>query len=138
MMQSDPEMIHLINMRSGFNARIQTGRMSAAFRVIGSRDEIIRNVGADIARQLREHFGENPDDVRPTTRNKPIWKVIRSFFGKVFRNILSAGKRDRILSEQKMFVADVIEALGRNDFSRIKGPNVKPFTTEAAQLVDIE
>ena len=50
MMQSDPEMIHLINMRSGYDSRIQTSRMSAAFRIIGSMDEIIRNVGADIAR----------------------------------------------------------------------------------------
>ena len=138
MMQSDPEMSHIINMRAGSNKRYQNSIRSTINRFVGARDEVIQDVGNRIASELSRHFGEKIDSIKSTKRNESIWKIIKNFLGKLFRDVLSIGNRGKIESEKKLFVRDIVDALSREDFSRIKGPLVKPGGTKKAQIVQVE
>lgn len=147
MMQGDPEMQNIIALSSGIDGNYDTkiriplvGKRSLKqlHGIPPVRDAAIRKVGRRITRELRAHFGEDFNTVNVTSRNKGIWNIIRNFFKKLashikFTNNIVNKRQERI----DLFVQDVIEALGREDFSRIRGPLVKPGTTEKAERVDI-
>lgn len=159
MMQSDPEMQKIIlaahNLRGTYNTEIRDPRkkfqvktpLGQMTRLLVLKDDTIREVGKQIAQQLREYFGEDINKVKPSEKNESVWKIIKRFFKKLATNIvgtvISKGKIKGIKSEarttKEIFIKDIIEALGREDFSRIKGPMIKPGSKEGkAQRVFIE
>ena len=147
MMQGDPEMQNIIALSSGIDGNYDTkiniplvGKKSLKqlHGIPPVRNAAIEKVGRQITKELRAHFGEDFNTVNVTSRNRNIWNIIRNFFKKLASYIQFT---DNIVNKRQnridLFVEDVIEALGREDFSRIRGPLVKPGTTQKAQRVDI-
>lgn len=141
MMQSDPEMQRLIvtshlGMKGDFNKRLpiinRTIKNLHPNQNSPIAKEVIKEVGKMIADELRKHFNE---EVK--TKNS-IWTIIKNFFKKIGMSIVAAGKRGEVIKGENLFVRDIIDALGREDFSRIKGPLIKSGTLEKAEQVDIE
>ena len=143
MMQGDPEMQSLIMKSHGL-----AGDFNRIFNIPGKgkrtaknlrgalifRQDVVREVGKEIAKELRNQYSENPAPT--TTKNSSILSIIRNFFRKLITKI--GGYSDAVKEEKELFVRDIIEALGREDFTRIKGPLVKEGTLEKAEQVDVE
>lgn len=143
MMQSDPEMQRMIVSSHGM-----TGDYSKKIPIINKKvknlhpnqnspvaKEVLREIGRQITSELKDSFGTPIEEVKS---KKTIWKVIKNFFTKLGMRFAALGKRNKVLKQENLFVKDIIEALGREDFSRIKGPRVKEGTTELAQRVYVE
>ena len=152
MMQSDPEMIKIFMNSLGLPKVHPLTKWATAARGSGDTNipivkpllkgiqnqgqKIIKQVGSQIAEELRNYFDNaiNEDSTEYTPANKNIWTIIKNFFSKLYNKI----KLYNVAKQKELFVSDIIEALGRADFSRIKGPLVKQGSTEKAQIVDIE
>lgn len=143
MMQSDPEMQRMIVSSHGM-----TGDYNKKIPIINKKikslhpnqhspvaKEVLREIGRQITSELKDSFGTPIEEVKS---KKTIWKVIKNFFTKIGMRVAALGKRNKVLKQENLFVKDIIEALGREDFSRIKGPNIKEDTTELAQRVYVE
>ena len=143
MMQSDPEMQRMIVSSHGM-----TGDYNKKIPIINKKikslhpnqhspvaKEVLREIGRQITSELKNNFGTPIEEVKS---KKTIWKVIKNFFTKIGMRIAALGKRNKVLKQENLFVKDIIEALSREDFSRIKGPNIKEDTTELAQRVYVE
>lgn len=143
MMQSDPEMQRMIVSSHGM-----TGDYNKKIPIINKKikslhpnqhspvaKEVLREIGRQITSELKDNFGTPIEEVKS---KKTIWKVIKNFFTKIGMRIAALGKRNKVLKQENLFVKDIIEALSREDFSRIKGPNIKEDTTELAQRVYVE
>lgn len=143
MMQSDPEMQRMIVSSHGM-----TGDYNKKIPIINKKikslhpnqnspvaKEVLREIGRQITSELKDSFGTPIEEVKS---KKTIWKVIKNFFTKIGMRMAALGKRNKVLKQENLFVKDIIEALSREDFSRIKGPNIKEDTTELAQRVYVE
>ena len=143
MMQSDPEIQRMIVSSHGM-----TGDYNKKIPIINKKikslhpnqhspvaKEVLREIGRQITSELKDNFGTPIEEVKS---KKTIWKVIKNFFTKIGMRIAALGKRNKVLKQENLFVKDIIEALSREDFSRIKGPNIKEDTTELAQRVYVE
>lgn len=153
MMQGDPEMQKIFVGSLGYEGDYKTKlkKIPGTKRdlTIGTvlkglqqeRDDVIKNVGKQIASELRQHFGEDISEITPNEDNKSIWSIIRKFILKLaLKLFVKAPKQSKARNQAdiNLFVSDIIEALGRKDFSRIKGPRIKPGTTGLAQTVNVE
>lgn len=143
MMQSDSEMQRMIVSSHGM-----TGDYNKKIPIINKKvkslhpnqhspvaKEVLREIGRQITSELKDNFGTPIEEVKS---KKTIWKVIKNFFTKIGMRMAALGKRNKVLKQENLFVKDIIEALSREDFSRIKGPNIKEDTTELAQRVYVE
>ena len=131
MMQSDPEMRRIIREKSRMANRLPGYIGAMAHKLLGIKQEAIRETGAVIADELQRHYNENINHATSRSRRTSIWKMIQRFFRKFFDDGNAHGT-------QQLFAKDIVEALSHGDFSRIKGPRVKPGTTELAQMVHPE
>ena len=168
MMQGDPEMQRIITgwygRKGDFSTKVdlrfaRKGKQSVRKLLQGlpARNMLIQEVGKQIATELRNHFGEDAEKVKAEEENKSIWNVIKNFFRILWNHVSSLERwRDNLITlgagfegrgfyrrykarkQIKPFVADIIEALGREDFSRIRGPRIKEGTASKAEIVDIE
>ena len=173
MMQSDPEMMHIMNLAhhldamddkeltpnwvrqiipnfnlggkkyvpsiirgvTGYRLRHLTPAMAKRYYLY--RDDVFKEVGKQIAKELKKHFGEDYANVKTNKENHSIWTIIKNFFHNLGKKILLNHSK-KLEDEKNVFVKDIVEALGREDFSRIQGPRVKPGTDKMASRVDIE
>ena len=146
MMQGDPEMQKFIvsshlGLKGDLNRRVWipfTGKRSLKNLHINNSPiskEVVAEVGRQIAEELRNNFGTPIEKVE--SGNK-VWNIIKNFFKKIGMSAAAFGKRRKVKENEKLFVKDIIEALGREDFSRIKGPRVKEGSLEKATRVDVE
>ena len=144
MMQGDPEMQRLVveshlGMKGDFNKRVpvinKTLKNLHPNQHSPIAKEVIKEVGRQIATELRNNFDSDIEDVKS---DKSVWKVIKNFFKKLGMSIAAWGHRGSVKKNEKLFVKDIIAALGREDYSRIKGARVKEGSNELAQRVDVE
>ncbi len=143
-MQGDPEMQRMIvkshlGVEGDYSKRVPIiNKTVQNLRLIKNSPiarEVLKEVGRQIAKELRENFGTPIEEVKS---KKSIWTIIKNFFTKLSMRVIALGKRGEVKKQEELFVRDIISALGREDFSRIKGPRIKEGTTELAQRVDIE
>ena len=140
MMQTSPEMQKIITLSHGVKGDYNT-KLPIINRTVKNLHpiqnspvarEALREVGRQITTELRNYFNEK------STKNNSIWEIIKNFFTKLGMSIIAMGHRKEVKEQQKFLVSDIIEALGREDFSRIKGPLIKEGTTEKAIQVNVE
>lgn len=142
MMQGDPEMQKIIvashGMRGDYNKKIPIINKSIKnlhpTQNSPVAKEVLKEVGEFIAKEIRSKFGS---PIEKNTSKSSIWNVIKNFFKKLGMKLAAFGQRNYVQEQESLFVKDIINALGREDFSRIKGPRIKEGTTELAQKVDI-
>lgn len=142
MMQGDPEMQKIIvashGMRGDYNKKIPIINKSIKnlhpTQNSPIAKEVLKEVGELIAKEIRSKFGSS---IEKNTSKSSIWKVIKNFFKKLGMKLAAFGQRSYVQEQESLFVKDIINALGREDFSRIKGPRIKEGSTELAQKVDI-
>ena len=144
MMQGDPEMQRMVveshfGMKGDFDKRVPI--INRKLKNLHPNQhspiakEVLKEVGIQIATELRNNFDS---DIEYVKSDKSIWKVIKNFFKKLGMSIAAFGHRGSVKKNEKLFVKDIIAALGREDYSRIRGPRVKEGTYELAQRVDVE
>ena len=144
MMQGDPEMQKLIvkshfGIKGDFNKKVPIINKTLKNLHINQHSpiakEILNEVGRQIASELKNNFGTPIEEVKS---KKSVWAIIKNFFAKLGMDFIAFGKRGEVKNNEKLFVKDIISALGREDFSRIKGPRIKEGSNELAQQVDVE
>ena len=144
MMQGDPEMQRMVveshfGMKGDFDKRVPI--INKKLKNLHPNQhspiakEVLKEVGTQIATELRNNFDSDIEDVKS---DKSIWKVIKNFFKKLGMSIAAFGHRGSVQKSENLFVKDIIAALGREDYSRIRGPRIKEGTNELAQRVDVE
>ena len=147
MMQGDPEMQRMIvashGMTGDYNKRVpiinRTIKNLHPNQNSPIAKQVLKEIGAKIAEELRKSYGAEVSNLGlKEHKNNPIWTIIKNFFTKLGMRIAALGNRNKVLKQEGFFVKDIIEALGREDFTRIKGPRIKEGSTELAQRVDVE
>lgn len=147
MMQGDSEVQHLLTESlAGFKGDLDT-KLPIINRSLSNlrwnkksptAKLVLKEIGVQIAEALRTNFKKDVKDIKPKNKQEQsIWTIINNFFTKLRMSIVGFGHRKNVLEKESFFVQDIIEALARKDYSRIRGPKIKPGTSEQASPVDI-
>ena len=115
-----------IRKRGDFNALASTKHLDNE-----ERQKYVKEIGKEIATELRKLYRVEPINVKPKTFLSKLWEIITEFFDKLTP---SAKTKFNIL---RNYTKNIANSVKLNDPSIVLTTDYKPGTTEKAARVDI-
>lgn len=115
-----------IRNRGDFNASINPATLNPEVK-----RQLLKEIGSDIASELRKLYNVEPINVQPETFLSKLWEVIVEFFNKLTPE---AKTKFNVLRNYTKSIANSVKL---NDPSIILSTDYKPGTTEKAAIVNI-